>query len=181
MIPSTVPGFRAITRDQIRLRATVLGARPRLTLAYATQDRHATAYAKQIKRYAKAVATVRITPATNLAAIAGPPPRADLVLLGWSGEFFDAYNFYDQFACSSALNVAQWCDRGFDALMHRAVRTLPAKTRYGIERQIEGTLEDRYPAVALANAKAYVLLKPGVRGFEWSPIGFWDLRRVRRG
>jgi ABC-type oligopeptide transport system substrate-binding subunit len=133
------------------------------------------------------VAVVRLQPLPSRARLletAGPPPRADLVILGWSGEFFDAYNFYDQFACSSALNVAQWCDRNFDRLMHEAVRTLAPRIRYRIERRIEEKLTGGVganPAIPLANPKAYVRLAPGLRGFEWSPVGFWDLRHVRRG
>ena len=99
-----------------------------------------------------------------------------MILLGWSGEFFDAYNFYDQFPCSSALNIAQWCDPSFDRLMHRAVRTLDNHKRYELEHQIEAKLTGAggaFPAVALYNAKAHVFLARGVRGFAWSPVGFW--------
>ena len=185
--PPTVHGYDTITRGREGNRVAIITRGPALRLAYTTEDPNARALAIKIKAELASVAAVRLTPVGSLrelAALAGPPPRADLILLGWSGEFFDAYNFYDQFACSSALNVAQWCDPSFDRLMHTAVRTLDDKKRYGIERQIEGKLtgpKGAFPAVPLYATTEHVLLRPGVHGFEWSPIGFWDLRHVRRG
>jgi ABC-type transport system substrate-binding protein len=185
--PPTVRGYDTIRRRGDGNRVVIAGRRPTLKLAYTVEDPRALALATKIKADLASVAAVRLIPVGSLrelAALAGPPPRADLVLLGWSGEFFDAYNFYDQFACSSALNVAQWCDPSFDKLMHKAVRTLDDKKRWGIEQQIESRLtgpKGSFPALPLYTATEHVLLRPGVRGFEWSPIGFWDLRHVRRG
>src|SRR5207244_11217120 len=90
---------------------------------------------------AKIGARVRLVPLPTRAALlarVGPPvqPGIDLALLGWSGEFFDAYNFFDQFPCASGLNVAGWCDPSFDALMAQAVRALDDKARRSLERRI---------------------------------------------
>jgi ABC-type transport system substrate-binding protein len=187
LVPPTVPGYQMIRRGSGGAREGLATERPSLTLAYTTEDPTAHILVTWIKKRLAPFAAVRLQSVptrTALMSVAGPPPRADLILLGWSGEFFDGYNFLDQFPCSSALNVAQWCDPGFDALMRRAVRTLDAKARYRIEQELESKLtgsRGAFPAAPLANPSEHVLLGPGVRGFEWSPVGFWDLRHVRRG
>jgi ABC-type transport system substrate-binding protein len=106
--------------------------------------------------------------------------RGDLVLLGWSPKIFDAYNTFDLFPCGSAFNVAHWCDPSYDALMRRAERTLDDRARWAIERQILAKLQASGPVVALSNPSEYVWLKPGVRGFSWSPIGFYELSGMTR-
>ncbi len=187
LVPPTVPGYQMIRRGSGGAREGLANERPSLTLAYTTEDPTAQILVTRIKKQLAPFAAVRlhaVSTRSALLVLAGPPPRADLILLGWSGEFFDGYNFLDQFPCSSALNVAQWCDPSFDALMHRAVRTLDAKARYRTEQQLESKLtgpSGAFPAAPLANVSEHVLLRPGVRGFEWSPVGFWDLRHVRRG
>ena len=185
--PPPVAGYDRIRRGRRGTRLVLLGSPPTLTLAYTTEDPRARSLADEIRTRLSAYAAIRLEPLGSLKelrAVAGPPPRADLVLLGWGGEFFDAYNFYDQFPCSSALNVAQWCDESFGRLMHRAVRTLDDRKRYELENRIEEKLTGlggAFPAAPVYNATAHVWLAPGVRGFAWSPVGFWDLRRVRRG
>ena len=187
LVPPTVPGYQTIRRGSGGTREGLSSERPKLTLAYTTEDHTTRALVGRIEKQLEPFAVVRLRPVSTrnaLQSLAGPPPRADLILLGWSGEFFDAYNFLDQFPCSSALNIAQWCDPSFDALMHRAVRTLDAEARYRIEQQLESKLtgpRGAFPAAPLANPAEHVLLRPGVHGFEWSPVGFWDLRHIRPG
>jgi ABC-type oligopeptide transport system substrate-binding subunit len=117
-----------------------------------------------------------------LLRLAGPPaqPGIDLVLLGWSAEFFDAYNILDLFPCGSAFNVAQWCDRSYDRLMAQAVRTLDDEDRWRIERRLVRKLDEAVPAIPLAAPDAHILLEPGVRGFRWSPIGLYELMGMTR-
>jgi dipeptide transport system substrate-binding protein len=114
--------------------------------------------------------------------LAGPPtqPGIDMVLLGWSSEFFDQYNILDLFPCASAFNVARWCDRSYDRLMHQAVRELDDQARYRIERVLVRQLEDEVPAIPLRAPAERVELKSGVRGFRWSPIGFYELLGMTR-
>jgi dipeptide transport system substrate-binding protein len=118
----------------------------------------------------------------QLLSIAGPPaqPGIDAIFLGWSAEFFDAYNILDLFPCASALNVARWCDRSYDRLMHRAVRTLDDRERWRLESELVSKLKDAAPVVPLYSAVEHVFLKPGVRGFRWSPIGFYELAGMTR-
>ena len=118
----------------------------------------------------------------ELVRLAGPPAQAgiDLVLLGWSSEFFDEYNILDLFPCASAFNVARWCDRSYDRLMRRAVRELDDDARYRIERGLVSKLEDAVPAIPVYAGTEHVDLKPGVSGFRWSPIGFYELMGMTR-
>lgn len=156
-----------------------------LTLAFTTQDPHAKTVATAIGvAFAQLGARVRLVPLSTRAALlarVGPPisPGIDLALLGWSGEFFDAYNFFDQFTCASGLNVAGWCDPTFDALMTQAVRTLDNGARRALERRLEAKLtgpDGAFPAAPLYTVTDRVLLRSGLTGFGYSALGFWDLR-----
>jgi ABC-type transport system substrate-binding protein len=157
-----------------------------LTLAYAEPDARAARFASRLRAaLAEDGTEVTLRPASSLRdllRLAGPPaqPGIDMVLLGWSAEFFDAYNILDLFPCASALNVARWCDRGYDALMRRAVRTLDDEERYRIERELVKKLNDDLPALPLYSPKEHVFLMPGVRGFRWSPIGLYELAGMTR-
>jgi len=105
---------------------------------------------------------------------------ADLVLLGWSSKLFDAYNLLDLFTCGSAFNVAHWCEPSYDAGMRRAVRTLDDEQRWQIERKLVEQLHDGVPAVPVYFGADSYALRSGVRGFSWSPIGFYELRDMTR-
>ena len=188
LIPKSIPGASIVNSH--RPVSVPTTTRPlRLTLAYTTEDVQAVRIAAALRRARgqlktfnveltlKAVPTLR-----DLVALAGPPaqPGIDLVLLGWSSEFFDAYNILDLFPCASAFNVARWCDRSYDRLMHRAVRTLDDEKRWLIERQLVEKLHEEVPATPLAWPVDHYSLRPGVHGFGWSPIGIYELSGLTR-
>ena len=159
-----------------------------LALAFTTQDPRLRAVASVIASdLARIHIRVRLVPlrsrAALLARIRQPiAPDIDLALVGWSGEFFDAYNFFDQFTCVSGLNFAGWCDPSYDALMAQAVRTLDDGDRRALERRIEAKLtgpDGAFPAVPLYTVTDRVRLRPGLTGFGYSPLGFWDLRGLQ--
>jgi oligopeptide transport system substrate-binding protein len=184
-VPPAMPGYSTIVTGGNR--PLVPGGGPtRLTLAYTKQDARAPLLARELRgELALAGVGLNLKAAPTLAALlrlAGPPAQAgvDLVLLGWSSEFFDEYNILDLFPCASAFNVARWCDRGYDRLMSRAVRELDDEARYRIERKLVTKLEDAVPAIPLYSPKEHVLLNAGVRGFGWSPIGFYELMGMTR-
>jgi oligopeptide transport system substrate-binding protein len=154
-----------------------------LSLAYTPQDAGAANLAWQIRdELARQGIRVRLEAMSlpRLLQLAGPPPQVDLVLLGWSSEFFDAYNILDLFPCGSAFNISQWCDRSYDRLMQRAVRTLDDEERWAIERQLVQKLQDEVPAIPLYSVSEYVQLRGRARGFRWSPIGFYELMGMTR-
>ncbi len=184
IVPPAMPGAKHL--EVAPRRFTPEAKRLDLTLAAAGGDLDALTVAETLKgQLAKRGirVTVKLVSFRRLLALVGPPlaPDVDLVLLGWSAEFFDVYNILDLFPCASAFNVAQWCDRRFDRLMHQAVRTLDDEQRWAIERRLVERLQDAVPAVPLYNAKKYVIIRrPGVHGFRWSPIGFYELMGMTR-
>ena len=168
LVPVAMPG-----RDQVISKVSLaprhLRTR-RLRIAYDPRDVFAL----------KAIAGWReILPGFHLSV--RPGSKGDLVLLGWSAKIFDEYNILDLFPCGSAFNVVHWCDPRYDALMRRAVRTLDDGERYAIERKLLGErLRPAIPAVPLVQPSEYVWVKRGVRGFSWSPIGFYELAGMTR-
>ncbi len=179
VVPPAMPGYATITRGSQTL--FILGQPSSLTLGFTTQDVRARMVAETLRSQldAKGIA-VALRPFPTVTDLLAAAPQIDMVLLGWSAEFFDAYNVLDLFPCASALNVAHWCDRSYDALMHRAVRTLDDHDRWGIERRIVKKLSSSAPAAGLYTDTEHVALKPGVRGFSWSPIGFYELAGMTR-
>jgi ABC-type oligopeptide transport system substrate-binding subunit len=174
LVPQAMPG-----REQIApagFSDVVVTPGGRVTLGYAKDDSLAPEALTILRRQLRNVVLQPYGTLTELARA----PRSDLVLLGWSSKIFDAYNIFDLFPCGSAFNVARFCDPSYDALMRRAVRTLDDQARWQIEREILAKLQARPPAVPLAQPSEYVWIKPGVRGFSWSPIGFYELDGMTR-
>jgi oligopeptide transport system substrate-binding protein len=188
LVPPEMPGASTVNSH-----APVLlhsAPRPlRLTLVWARTDAGASRIAAALRRNAGRLRSFDIQldyrPVRNLGellGLAGPPPRpaVDLVLLGWSSKIFDAYNLLDLFPCGSAFNVARWCDPSYDALMGQAVRTLDDQARWRIERRLVEKLHDAVPAIPVYTASDHFSLAPGVHGFSWSPIGFYELMGLTR-
>ena len=184
VMPPGMPG-----PDVLTIRRGALEPAPRglnLTLAYSVEDVYgeavATGIREQLYRRGVQVELKPVASLSDLVALAGPPPKPgiDMVLLGWSPEFFDVYNILDLFPCGSAFNVAQWCDRSYDLRMGQAVRELDDGGRYKIERFLLQQLRGAVPAVPLFSASDNVFFEPGVRGFRWSPIGVYELMGMTR-
>jgi ABC-type oligopeptide transport system substrate-binding subunit len=188
LIPDEIPGASFINSHRV---VSLHTASPPLTLSlsYTTQDRASVAVVGQLRRLAPQLRQFSLTVVPKpvptlreLLGLAGPPaqPGVELVLLGWSSEFFDAYNILDLFPCGSAFNVAQWCDRSYDRGMARAVRTLDDRERWRIERQLVERVHDALPAIGIYSPSDSVVLRPGVGGFSWSPIGNDELMGMTR-
>jgi ABC-type transport system substrate-binding protein len=188
LIPDEIPGASFINSHRV---VSLHTASPPLTLSlsYTTQDRASVAVVGQLRRLAPQLRQFSLTVVPKpvptlreLLGLAGPPaqPGVELVLLGWSSEFFDAYNILDLFPCGSAFNVAQWCDRSYDRGMARAVRTLDDRERWRIERQLVERVHDALPAIGIYSPSDSVVLRPGVGGFSWSPIGIYELMGMTR-
>jgi ABC-type transport system substrate-binding protein len=150
----------------------------RVLLAYGKRDALAGHAIELVRTRLGPSVVVDPTPFGTVGGLARAP--SDLVLLGWSPKIFDAYNIFDLFPCASAFNVAHWCEPSYDALMRRAVRTLDDHARWEIERQILERLRTAGPVVPLSNPPEFVWLKPGLRGFSWSPIGLYELSGMTR-
>ncbi|MDX6505617.1 MAG: oligopeptide transport system substrate-binding protein [Gaiellaceae bacterium] len=154
----------------------------RLSLAWATADLGGSKIAAELRRNGKQLSGFGITlsfrPVATVRELLAL--HSDLVLLGWSPKVFDPYNLLDLFPCGSAFNVARWCDPSYDALMGRAVRNLDDRARWQIERRLVEKLHDAVPAIPVYTPTDHYRLAPGVRGFSWSPIGFYELMGMTR-
>ncbi|MGZ4318394.1 MAG: ABC transporter substrate-binding protein, partial [Gaiellaceae bacterium] len=181
LVPPAMPGFRAITLAGNDSVSVLSVPRRPLTLAYTTQDALATPIIESVARQLRHTgATLAPRRYRTLAELANTPKAGDLVLLGWSPKIFDAYNILDLFPCGSAFNVAHWCDPSYDALMRRAVRTLDSHGRWELERQLLNQVVAAAPTALVGQPSEYVHLSPGVSGFSWSPIGFYELDGMTR-
>jgi ABC-type oligopeptide transport system substrate-binding subunit len=185
LVPEAMPGHDVITAGH----SVTLAPRPTprtLRLAYTAQDALAERLVPRITaKLARVGVTVDPVAFPTLAALvraAGPPARSgvDLVLLGWSSKLFDQYNIFDLFPCGSAFNVARWCDPSYDALMRKTVRELDDHARWRLEHEVLGKLRSAVPAVAVAQPSERVTVAPGVHGFSWSPLGFYELLGTTR-
>jgi oligopeptide transport system substrate-binding protein len=188
LMPPEMPGASTVNSHA----PVELQSRPRplsLTLVWAEQDKGGSMIAAALRDNVERLHTFEITldfrpvpTLRELLALAGPParPGVDLVLLGWSSKLFDAYNLLDLFPCGSAFNVARWCDPSYDALMRVAVRTLDDHERWQVERRLVEKLHEGVPAIPVYTASDHFSLAPGVHGFSWSPIGFYELMGMTR-
>jgi oligopeptide transport system substrate-binding protein len=153
-----------------------------LTIAWAREDLGGSRIAARLQREDEQLRRFGITlsyrPVATLQELLAT--KSDLTLLGWSTKVFDAYNLLDVFPCGSAFNVARWCDPSYDALMRRAVRELDDEARWRIERQLVDKLHEAVPAIPVYTAVDHFTLAPGVRGFSWSPMGFYELSGMTR-
>ena len=153
-----------------------------LTIAWAREDLGGSRIAARLQREDEQLRRFGITlsyrPVATLQELLAT--RSDLTLLGWSTKVFDAYNLLDVFPCGSAFNVARWCDPSYDALMRQAVRELDDEARWRIERQLVDKLHEAVPAIPVYTAVDHFSLAPGVRGFSWSPMGFYELSGMTR-
>jgi oligopeptide transport system substrate-binding protein len=153
-----------------------------LTIAWAREDLGGSRIAARLQREDEQLRRFGITlsyrPVATLQELLAT--KSDLTLLGWSTKVFDAYNLLDVFPCGSAFNVARWCDPSYDALMRQAVRELDDEARWRIERQLVDKLHEAVPAIPVYTAVDRFTLAPGVRGFSWSPMGFYELSGMTR-
>jgi oligopeptide transport system substrate-binding protein len=153
-----------------------------LTIAWAREDLGGSRIAARLQREDEQLRRFGITlsyrPVATLQELLAT--KSDLTLLGWSTKVFDAYNLLDVFPCGSAFNVARWCDPSYDALIRQAVRELDDEARWRIERQLVDKLHEAVPAIPVYTAVDHFTLGPGVRGFSWSPMGFYELSGMTR-
>jgi ABC-type oligopeptide transport system substrate-binding subunit len=188
LVPPEMPGAPTVnSHAPVQLQSA---PRPlRLSVVWAEEDEGGSKIAAALRDSTARLRSFRISldlrpvpTLRELLGLAGPParPGVDLVLLGWSSKLFDAYNLLDVFPCGSAFNIAGWCDPSYDALMGDAVRTLDDQERWRIERRLVEKLHDEVPAIPVYTASDHFSLAPGVHGFSWSPIGFYELMGMTR-
>jgi dipeptide transport system substrate-binding protein len=184
MVPLVAPAVPGSAQVNARTPVIVqpLAVPRKLTVAWARQDVGGSRVVARLRANTRQLRRLGITldyrPVQTLSALLST--RADLTFLGWSPKIFDAYNLLDLFPCGSAFNVARWCDPSYDAGMRRAVRTLDDHDRWRIERRLAERLHAAAPAIPVYTGRDWYSAKPGVSGFSWSPIGFYELLGMTR-
>lgn len=106
--------------------------------------------------------------------------KDDVFFYGWSADYPDPQDFLDVlFRSGSVNNVGGYHDAAYDALLDQAAVEPDAGVRAGLYRQAEVKLITEDAAcLPLWFAKSYVLIKPHVKGYTISPLGFPLLANV---
>jgi ABC-type transport system substrate-binding protein len=113
----------------------------------------------------------------------GPPPNedADVMRLGWAGDFVDAINFLELMLCDSGNNQSNYCDPEFDKLIEQAKATPDNDARYAIYAQAEQKMfgqDGAFPFLLLYWDTYPNLVRQSVEGFKFNLLDLVDLTKV---
>jgi ABC-type oligopeptide transport system substrate-binding subunit len=113
----------------------------------------------------------------------GPPPNedADVMRLGWAGDFVDAVNFLELALCDSGNNQSNYCDPAYDKLIEKAKATPDNDARYALYAQAERMLfgkDGAFPFLLLYWDTYPNLVRPKVQGFKFNLLDIVDLTKV---
>ena len=99
---------------------------------------------------------------------------------GWVADYPDPENFLDLLlhSTNTANNVGGYHNPAFDALLERARTERDFATRMALYAEAEELLIADAGIIPLYHAQDYALVKPNVRDFVVSPLGFPILRNV---
>ncbi len=106
--------------------------------------------------------------------------KDDVFFYGWSADYPDPQDFLDVlFRSGSVNNVGGYYDLAYDALLDQAAVEPNAGVRAALYRQAEAKLITEDAAcLPLWFGKSYLLIKPAVKGYAISPLGFPLLANV---
>jgi oligopeptide transport system substrate-binding protein len=113
----------------------------------------------------------------------GPPPNedADVMRLGWAGDFVDAINFLELMLCDSGNNQSNYCDPEFDKLIEQAKATPDNDARYALYAQAEQMMygeDGAFPFLLLYWDTYPNLVRQSVEGFKFNLLDLVDLTKV---
>jgi oligopeptide transport system substrate-binding protein len=92
---------------------------------------------------------------------------------GWSADYPDPADWYDQFLTTSSYNLAFWQNQPYDNFV-RAARTDTDPARRDQEYfQAQQMLVEEVPVVFLAQSVSWNLVQPYIRGVTSSPLQEW--------
>ena len=102
----------------------------------------------------------------------GGPRRAPAGLMSWFADFPAASNYFDTFfSCRAAANWSEFCDRGIDAQIRKAI-SLQTTDPYLANRlwaQVDREIVDRAPFVPLVALKEIDIVSPRVGNYQFHP------------
>jgi YVTN family beta-propeller protein len=91
---------------------------------------------------------------------------------GWYADYLAPANFADLYKCSDADNFSQFCDRGVDGQLDRALTTQgsdPAAST-ALWQDVDRAITDAAPSVELLNRKSAVLVSERVENVQQHPL-----------
>jgi oligopeptide transport system substrate-binding protein len=98
---------------------------------------------------------------------------------GWSADYPHPQDFLDiLFSSGTNNNYGEYSNVDFDALINKANQETDLETSFSLYQQAEQLLVNDAACLPLTFDKNYLLIKPYVKGYSISPLGFADLKRV---
>jgi peptide/nickel transport system substrate-binding protein len=95
--------------------------------------------------------------------------QADIHLLGWTGDYSDAYNFIGTFFDREKPQFGFKNQALFDAF-RAADSTADATTRYGLYQQLNAMIMDFLPAIPISHSPPSIVFGKNVTGIKASPL-----------
>jgi dipeptide transport system substrate-binding protein len=106
----------------------------------------------------------------------------DLLFMGWSGDNGDPDNFMTpQFTCAAikaGTNFSRFCHHQLDSLISEAKKTADPKRRAQLYLAAQAIIHNQALWLPIAHPTATVLMQKSVKGYEVSPFGRQDFRKV---
>lgn len=110
--------------------------------------------------------------------------NSDMVLTGWIADNGDPDNFLRPLlscsAKSAGLNVANWCNLGFDNLLELASRTNKLEQRVDYYHLAQDILDTEVPIIPLAHGVHFQVHHQSLGGLQMSPFGTRSFSSVYR-
>ena len=100
---------------------------------------------------------------------------------GWIADYADPSTFLDTMTTGNGSNYAGWSDPAYDRLIAAAGNTADNARRYELFQQAEAILLEQAPLIPLLNGEQTYLLRPEVRHWHPSPLGFVRFKDVWLG
>jgi oligopeptide transport system substrate-binding protein len=105
--------------------------------------------------------------------------RDEIFAMGWIADYPDPHNFLDiLFYTGSKVNICEYSNPTLDALLDQAAIEQDETVRLAMYQQAEQLVVDDAPCFPLWHNTNYILVKPYVKGYEFSAQGVPDLSNV---
>ena len=105
--------------------------------------------------------------------------KDEMFYLGWIADYPHPQNFLDVLLHGGAKNnYGEYSNPEVDALLDRANVELDGEVSLALYQQAEQMIVDDAASLPLWFGENYVLIKPYVKGYELSPMGFALLNKV---
>lgn len=103
----------------------------------------------------------------------------EMFALGWIADYPDPQNFlYTLFYTGTEYNCSHFSNMELDELLDKAAVEADYDKRTGLYRQAERIVVDQAPVMPLWFGKNYILVNPGVSGYDIDPLGVPRLNQV---